>query len=291
MHIEVGYRVLAEALFIASGWFWAPISQTSQALVCHTPQLELCLAQLPSTVKRQLPSNRAQLRLQMGGRGAMARPVSHSSIAGVVFLSVENIPMSSSALWGGEVYALPLAASQQLTLIHELGHLATARLPVDYWGQEGLTPYQHEWLADFYLVWHLAKQGEPMALAWQQYHKRNLAVFESVQAMSHWTTPMLSQLLARYTWQQLGQFERFSALIAEVYPHLHQYKADELNEFSSLLQQLFGASKLHDLPQYMFWRRPAMAQYIRPTLERMMGQQAATAWLVEQAMNSPVHGE
>ncbi|MDX1283225.1 hypothetical protein [Shewanella colwelliana] len=130
-----------------------------------------------------------------------------------------------------------------------------------------------------------------MALAWQQYHKRNLAVFESVQAMSHWTTPMLSQLLARYTWQQLGQFERFSTLIAEVYPHLHQYKADELNEFSSLLQQLFGASKLHDLPQYMFWRRPAMAQYIRPTLERMMGQQAATAWLVEQAMNSPVHGE
>ncbi|QYK02007.1 hypothetical protein [Shewanella psychrotolerans] len=276
--------MITEALLLASAWFWAPMPQ-GQALVCQSPQLTICLAQLPADARQQLPQDPNVLLQEMGHRGAMARPIRHQSITGVILLATDNIPRASSALLNGQVYSLTLQHAVQLTLLHELGHLAIASSHSIYLNNHRLSGYQHEWLADIYLLWSLAKNNQPNDLAWQQYHRRNLAVFASTSAMSHWTTPMLGQLMQIYSWQQLAEFEGFDALIDDLYPRLSQYDQDELNEFSSLIQRVFGSGVMHSLPHYMFWRRPEMGRYIRPTIETLMGKQAAESWLTQNAMN------
>lgn len=280
--------MIAGTLLIASAWFWAPMPQ-GQALVCHTSHIHECLAQLPPEARAQLPLNSQTLVSQMGRRGAMVRPlgdpgVTNLSVTGLVLLAEARIPKSYSALWNGQVYALPIAQAKQMTLAHELGHLAVSRSRSTYLQADKLTPYQHEWLADFYLLWSLAKAGRPQTLAWQQYHRRNLEVFENVKAISHWSTPMLSQLLTRYSWQALGAFADFDSLIDAIYPDLVQYDQETLDEFASLLHRVFGAATQAKLPHYMFWRRPEMGVIIRPTLNHLMGEQAADRWLTEQAM-------
>lgn len=276
--------MITEAILLASAWFWAPMPQ-GQALVCQTPQLIECLAQLPEDARQQLPQDPNVLLQDMGLRGAMARPIRHRHITGVILLASDNIPRTSSALWNGQVYSLTLQDAVRLTLLHELGHLAIASSHSFYLNNHRLSGYEHEWLADIYLLWSLAKNNQPNELAWQQYHRRNLAVFASTSAMSHWTTPMLAQLMQIYSWQQLAKFERFDALIDDLYPRLTQYDQDELNEFSSLIQRVFGSGVMHSLPHYMFWRRPQMGRYIRPTIEAVMGKQAAESWLTQNAMN------
>ncbi|MXR69816.1 hypothetical protein GNT65_14230 [Shewanella sp. JBTF-M18] len=275
--------MIPETLLIASAWFWAPMP-TGQALVCQTSHIHDCLTQLPSEARAQLPSNPEALMTQMGRRGAMVRPLADPEITGLVLMFDERLPKAYSALWNGQVYALPIEQAYEMTLLHELGHLAVSRSRSPYLQADELTPYQHEWLADFYLLWSLAREGQGESLAWQQYHRRNLEVFESVTAISHWSTPMLSQLLERYSWQTLGAFEDFDSLIDVVYPDLVQYDQETLDEFASLLQWLFGAATQAKLPQYMFWRRSEMGRFIRPTVRHMMGELAAEQWLTEQAM-------
>ncbi|MCG9697568.1 hypothetical protein [Shewanella sp. Isolate11] len=282
--------MIFQALLIATSWFWTPLtmsgdihSQNSQALVCHVQTLALCLAQLPESARQQLPDIE-RLRQDMGQRGAMARPIQHDDIAGVILLNVDNIPKASSALLNGRVYSLALHNTLDMTLRHELGHLAITSSNSTYLTQKRLTTFQHEWLADFYLFWSLAKAGQPIELAWQQYHRRNIGIFESVDAMSHWSTPMLTQLLESYSWQALAQFEDFDALIDECYPRLKQYNQDELNEYASLIQRLFGSTMQHNLPHYMFWRRPEMGRFIKPTVEQLMGKTQAHQWLIQQRL-------
>ncbi|WP_110455931.1 hypothetical protein [Shewanella algidipiscicola] len=275
--------MISEALLLASAWLWVPMSH-GQALVCHTPELVQCLAQLPRDARQQLPPKRELLK-ELGHRGAMAKPIDHPAITGVVLLNPDNIPRLSSARWSGKLYSLALDNAVQMTLWHELGHLAVTSSASALLTQYPLSGYQHEWLADTYLVWSLAQQGQGRHLAWQQYHKRNLAVFDNVIALSHWSAPMLVQLLHSYSWQELGQFEDFDHLIDEIYPTLQQYQIDELNEFASLLHYLFGQGVNHRLPHYMFWRRAQMADVIRPTLEHLMGKAQALAWLDEQTMS------
>ncbi|QYJ94439.1 hypothetical protein [Shewanella spartinae] len=275
--------MIPETLLIASAWFWAPMPQ-GQALVCQTSHVQECLAQLPSNARAQLPLNPQTLLSQMGRRGAMVRPLTDPYVTGLVLLHDERIPKAYSALWNGQVYALPIEQAYQMTLAHELGHLAVSRSNSTYLKSDKLTSYQHEWLADFYLLWSLARAGKAETLAWQQYHRRNLEVFESVAAISHWSTPMLAQLLDRYSWQALGAFENFDSLIDAIYPDLVQYDQETLDEFASLLHWLFGAANQAKLPQYMFWRRSEMGAFIRPTLKQLMGEQAAENWMTEQAM-------
>ncbi|ABO22532.1 hypothetical protein SHLO109777_10310 [Shewanella loihica] len=275
--------MIPETLLIASAWFWAPMPQ-GQALVCQTSHVQECLGQLPSNARAQLPLNPQTLLSQMGRRGAMVRPLTDADITGLVLLHDERIPKAYSALWNGQVYALPIEQAYQMTLAHELGHLAVSRSSSVYLKADRLTPYQHEWLADFYLLWSLAREGQAETLAWQQYHRRNLEVFESVTAISHWSTPMLAQLLDRYSWQALGAFEHFDSLIDAIYPELVQYDQETLDEFASLLHWLFGAANQAKLPQYMFWRRAEMGAFIRPTLRQLMGEQAAENWMTQQAM-------
>ncbi|QDF74232.1 MULTISPECIES: hypothetical protein [Shewanella] len=275
--------MILETFLIASAWFWAPMP-SGQALVCQTSQITDCLAELPPKARVQLPGDPQLLLKQMGRRGAMVKPLSHPQVTGLVLLAKERIPSAYSALWNGQVYVLPIAQGYQMTLAHELGHLAVSRSSSVYLQTDKLSPYQHEWLADFYLLWSLARAGQSETLAWQQYHRRNLEVFESVTAISHWSPPMLSQLLARYTWQALGQFDDFDSLIDAIYPELVQYEQPELDEFASLIQRVFGAGTMHNLPQYMFWRRPKMGEFIRPTIRHMMGEPAAEQWLIQQSM-------
>lgn len=269
---------------LASAWFWVPMPQ-GQALVCQTPQLSNCLAQLSPETRRQLPSDPNLLLQQMARRGAMAIPLNDPHVTGSILLSVDNIPRSLSARWNGQVYSLQLQQAVNLTLLHELGHLAVASSHSPYLTKTLLSPYQHEWLADIYLLWSLAKQDQRRDLAWQQYHRRNLAVFDSRFAMSHWTSPMLAQLMEIYDWEQLAKFEQFDLLINQLYPQLKQYDQDELDEFSSLMQRVFGTVMMHNLPHYMFWRRGEMGRYIRPTIEAVMGKPAAQVWLDKNGMN------
>lgn len=276
--------MIAEALLLASAWFWVPMPQ-GQALVCQTPQLIECLAQLPQDARQQLPQDPSLLLQEMGLRGAMARPIRHQIITGVILLATDNIPRASSALLNGQIYSLTLQHAVQLTLLHELGHLAIASSHSPHLRHQPLSTYQHEWLADIYLLWSLAKKNQSNELAWQQYHRRNLAVFASASAMSHWTTPMLAQLMRLYSWEELAHFEQFDTLIDDLYPRLMQYDQDELDEFSSLIQRVFGSGVMHSLPHYMFWRRPEMGRYIRPTIETLMGKQAAASWLTQNAMS------
>ncbi|MCE9677675.1 hypothetical protein LZP69_00530 [Shewanella sp. AS1] len=276
--------MIAASLLLA-GALWAQVGE-SQALVCQRVQLAECLQHLPEETRAQLSQNLKQLTTQMGQRGAMVRPLrqNQSKIAGVVLLDSSNIPHSQSILLDGRVYSLTLRQAEEMTLRHELGHLAVTHSRSSYLTQTKLSGYQHEWLADLYLFWSLARDKQENELAWQQYHRRNLAVFESVAAISHWSTPMLAQVFEQYSWQQLGEFRDFDALIDAIYPKLRQYNQDELNEFASLIQQLFGANKRHHLPRYIFWRRPELGRYIQPTLEQLMGKSGAEAWLEQQAL-------
>ncbi len=289
--------MIFKGLLLASSWFWLPIeigSQTAlhhpsiplsqtqlqapQALVCHLQQLEACLDQLPAKARQQLPYTAGLLR-EMGQRGAMAKPINDGNIKGLILIDTDNIPQSSSVLIEGRVYSFPLQNSLEMTLIHELGHLAIDSSNSAYLSQVKLTTYQHEWLADFYLFWSLAKQGQPIERAWQQFHRRNISVFESVDAMSHWSSPMLIQLLETYSWQTLGEFDSFDTLIDDIYPQLKQYNQDELNEYASLIQHLFSRGIQQSLPNYMFWRRTDMGHYIKPTIELLLGSDAGKLWL------------
>ncbi len=287
--------MIFQGLLLASSGFWLPISapvdtgsqtdlqastQLFQALVCPVQQLESCLTQLPSKAQLQLP-HIARLQQEIGLRGAMAKPIDVGVIKGLILIDVDNIPQTNSILIDGKVYSLPLQQALEMTLLHELGHLVINSSNSRYLSQANLTVYQHEWLADFYLLWMLAKQGQSIGLAWQQLHRRNIGVFESVDAMSHWSSPMLVQLLECYSWQTLGEFDSFDDLIDVIYPQLQQYSQGELNEYASLLKHLFSRGIQQSLPNYMFWRRAAMGRYIKPTIDQLLGREAAELWLTE----------
>ncbi|MCD8475287.1 MAG: hypothetical protein LRY40_00435, partial [Shewanella fodinae] len=61
--------------------------------------------------------------------------------------------------------------------------------------------------------------------------------------------------------------------VSDFFPNLQRYDKDAIAEFSSLLQRVFGAGSVLPLPDYMFWRRPALGAVLKPTLVRLMGQQ------------------
>ncbi|WP_394203286.1 hypothetical protein [Shewanella waksmanii] len=267
-------------LLVASSWLWTPLSQ-GQALVCSITALEQCIAQVPKHVAHKVPNTLSQAQQALGGRGALVYPFDDASIEGLVLLSESAIPTQVSAYWNEQTYSLPLKQQYELTLWHELGHIEIGKLQPQ---QAPWSAYQHEWLADVYLVWRLALERRDEALAWQQYHRRNLALMTDVAAMSHWSSPILWQLFQRYTWSELGEFSDFQSLFNDFYPHCHQYSKDELAEYASLVGRTFGRGRTFSLPNYMFWRRPALGQYLQPTLSTMMGERVANDWLLEHQM-------
>ncbi|NRB22650.1 hypothetical protein [Shewanella sp.] len=270
------------ALALSSGVYWTEVG-AKQALVCQMTELGSCLAHLPPRVRQQVPNSIDGLNRAMGRRGAMVLPLVDTQVSGLILISPSNIPQTILVDLSGELYSFPLVESQQLTLWHELGHLQAVDL-VDKGLMEGLTDYQHEWLADCYLVWRSAREKQGLDLAWQQYHRRNIDVMQDVSFMSHWTVPVLSQLLSRYKVEELTHFETFEALMGDFLPQLEQANQDTLDEFSSLIHRSFSTQASLQLPSYMYWRKPALRRYFESTLVSLLGREAADLWLREQSL-------
>ncbi|WP_244623405.1 hypothetical protein [Shewanella salipaludis] len=270
------------ALALASGLYWTQVG-SAQALVCPVSLLSLCLEELSPEVRRQLPDSESKILGAMGLRSAMVMPTSDAECAGLVLVNDNGDRTSLSVNLGGEGYSLPLTRQHELTLWHELGHLQNLALRGTVLPLE-LRPYQHEWLADIYLVWRSVHETGSLDLAWQQYHRRNLAVLADVTNMSHWSPPVLRQLLEKYDAGQLMGFGHYADFLKASYPLLRQYDADALGEFSSLIQRTFGPGAVQDLPRYIFWRKARLGYYLQPTLRALMGPNAADAWLTQAAM-------
>ena len=270
------------ALALSAGFYWTDVGP-KQALVCQVAELESCLANLSTQVRRQLPQTIDGLNHAMARRGAMVLPLVDTEVSGLILISPSHIPQTILVDLSGELHSFPLVESQKLTLWHELGHLQAAVL-VDKGLMEGLTDYQHEWVADCYLVWRSARETQGLDLAWQQYHRRNIDVMKDVSFMSHWTVPVLSQLLSRYNLEELTRFATFDALMRDFLPQLEQANQDTLDEFSSLIHRSFSTQASLHLPSYMYWRKPALRQYFESTLVSLLGRDGANLWLQEQSM-------
>ena len=270
------------ASLLTATLFWADIGP-KQALVCPPAVITQCLATLPDKVRQQLPSDKTRYSDALALRAAMSIPVNDPAIAGIVLWAPEQLASSQSALWNGQVYQLPLEQQPLLTLWHELGHLEIKRLqgsvlPIN------LTTLEYEWLADCYMTWRSAKSTGTLALAWQQYDRRNLGVITDIDNLSHWSALYLLPMLTDYSAAQIASFPTFKDFVADFFPKVHRFDNDAVAEFSSLLQRVFGSGSVHPLPGYMFWRRPALGQILRPTFSRLMGESAAKKWLQQQRM-------
>ncbi|MCL1137613.1 hypothetical protein [Shewanella pneumatophori] len=266
-----------------NGFIWTEIA-SKKALVCELHQFSLCLAQLPDSARALLPLPASHYTQLLGKRGAMVLPLRHAQVAGVVLTDFKQLPSQQTINWGVGHFSLPLKRQAELTYWHELGHLYA----IDALSQEGeviKSQYQHEWLADLYLVWRIAVETQSTELAWQQYHRRNIAMMADSEFMSHWSVPVLAQVLALYSAEQLAGFSNFRQFYADVSVKLELQDQDTLSEFSSLIQRTFGAGTVQPLPGYMYWRKPKLGEYLKPTLIALMGQDAAKKWLAQQQMD------
>ncbi|GIU50333.1 hypothetical protein TUM4438_35930 [Shewanella sairae] len=274
--------ISSAAVATATGFFWADIGP-KKALVCELSELDACLIQLPSLARAQLPRSPHRFKSLLGQRGAMVLPLKDVNIAGLVITDFVNLPARQTINWGVGHFSLILNQQAQVTYWHELGHLFAVEALAKQ-NKRLTSPYQHEWMADVYLVWRIAHETNSLALAWQQYHRRNLAVMADSEFMSHWSVPVLAQMLERYTAAELQQFSSFNDFWQDFSASLVLHDNDSLNEFSSLMQRTFGAGTVQPLPGYMYWRKPKLGQYLKPTLEHIMGAAEAQRWLTSQQM-------
>ena len=261
---------------IAEAGTWVAVLD-KQALVCQLVDLASCLRNLPLSLQHQTALSAINIRQSMGLKSAMVLVVEHESIAGIIIVQAEREPKSQTGSLGLNTYGIELVNQAQLSLWHELGHLHTI-------GLQGkvlpiiLSDYQHEWLADVYVFWRLG-QTKQLHLAWQQLHRRNLAVIHDSDNLSHWSAPQLQFLLQQYDQHILATEVNYVDFITEVYPRLPNYSDRDMAEFSSLIQRTFGAGVVQPLPNYMFWRQPSLAAILQPTLSYLMGENAAQTWL------------
>ncbi|MGL5047374.1 MAG: hypothetical protein ACRC6S_07390, partial [Shewanella sp.] len=230
-----------------------------------------------------LPTTLDQFKLDLGQRSAMVMPVQDRRIAGLVLVNEQLTPQVQLATVDRVTYQLPLLEQPQLTLWHELGHLENVALQGTVLPTQ-LSEYQHEWLADIYLVWRIARERGDLALAWQQYHRRNLEALTAPQHLSHWSSPMLMQVLNRYDAVQVARFTDYRDFLMDFYPNVTQLEPRLLGEYSSLMQRTFGASVMQPLPKYLFWRKADLGRYLQPTLVVLMGNEQAHHWLAQHSM-------
>ncbi|QIR13668.1 hypothetical protein [Shewanella aestuarii] len=249
-----------------------------KALICQLQQLDSCLTSLPIHLQQQAALSSQAIRLAMGFKNAMVLSVSHATIAGVIVIQPEREPVNQSGLLGVTTYAIGLKDQARLSLWHEIGHLHNINLQADTLPAQ-LSAYQHEWLADVYLLWRIAQEGVGLEFAWQQLHRRNLAVIQDSENLSHWSSPQLQFLLQRFDSKALQEYSDYAHFIADVYPLLPNYTSREIAEYSSLIQRTFGSGVVQPLPNYMYWRHSSLALVLSPTLTKLMGESAAQNWL------------
>ncbi|WOT04557.1 hypothetical protein [Shewanella youngdeokensis] len=276
---------LLVGMTLTGGFAWDNIG-TKQVLICDLGQLEHCLRQLPLSARPLLPTTET-IRTSLGRRAAMALPTPHEDVAGVIVTDLTQLPSERSVNWGVGDFSLALFRKADMTYWHELGHfqaIETAKaLDITI-----SSSFQHEWLADLYLIWRSAKETNSLALAWQQYHRRNIDVMSSIDFLSHWSVPIMSQVLALYSAEELVDFTNFDAFLIDSWPQITVPTSGELAEFSSLIQRTFGAGTVQPLPGYMYWRKPALGQYLKPTLSELMGRRSANQWLSSQYMDGRI---
>lgn len=269
-------------LTLVSSLSWVPIAD-KQALICPLSALNKCLDTLPASVRTQLPDTLEQFKRDIGFRSAMVIPVDDSHFSGLILVNKQETPQIEVVNIDGVTYQLDLREQSLLTLWHELGHLENIALQGSILPND-LSTYQHESLADIYLIWRIARENNNFALAWQQYHRRNLAALTNAHNMSHWSAPMMIQVLNKCSPAQVGQYARYRDFLADFYPKIDQLEPRTLNEFSSLIQRTFGGSVLQSLPEYLFWRKSELGLYLKPTFILLMGEEKAHDWLVQNSM-------
>lgn len=255
------------------------------AIICPIVEYEQCLMLLPNTVAMRLPSYNATVR-SLGLKSAMVFPIIDDDIAGIVVVN-DSLPLlSQSVAFNGKTYQLDLDKQAELTLWHEIGHLNNIALQGHRLPNE-LSAYEHEWLADIYLTWRLAHESNNLILAWQQLHRRNMAVMNNKDNMSHWSSPQLLWLLSHYQAEDIVKFDNYSHFISVLYPQIQPIKPTEMKEIASLVQRTFGDGSVQPLPRYMYWRQAQLIEVLHPTLELLMGDNAAKQWLIEQFDEAP----
>ena len=268
------------AFSLTTSLLLAPVD-TKQVVLCETPLLKSCLQTLSVDVRGQLPASVDEIKQLLGQRGAMVLPLRNKHVAGVVLLARDRLPQSLSIELFGSLYSFTLSEQLAVTIWHEVGHLEAINL-VEMGVIDSLTSYRHEWIADCYLIWRSAKEGKGLDLAWQQYHRRNLNMMQSADNISHWTVPVMAQVLEHYDAEQLADFNRFSDFIQDALPRLFEEEQDTLDEFASLFHRTFNTQAMRPLPDYMFWRKPVLAQLIAPTLVSLLGESATRNWMQKQ---------
>ncbi|QDE30087.1 hypothetical protein [Shewanella polaris] len=258
--------------------YFTPIAK-KQALVCSLPALKKCIALLPLSLQHQTSFSVANIRRAIGRKSAMVLVAESDSIAGVIIINPAKDMLEQSGAIGLTTYQLPLTNQTKLTLWHEIGHLYNISLQGSVLPYS-LTEYQHEWLADLYLLWCVAQQYQQLDLVWQQFHRRNLALINDSGNLSHWSAPQLQIVLSHYDVQQLQHFSRYEDFLTAVYPLMPAWSPRDMGEFSSLVQRTF--SSVQSLPEYMFWRQPELIQVLTPTLKQLMGKTKSQQWLKKQ---------
>jgi hypothetical protein len=272
--------VIWTAFALTTSLLLAPVD-TKQVVLCETPLLKSCLQTLSVDVRGQLPASVNEIKQLLGQRGAMVLPLRDTHIAGVVLLARDRLPQSLSIELFGSLHSFTLSEQLAVTLWHEVGHLEAINL-VESGVIDSLSSYRHEWIADCYLIWRAAKEGKGLDLAWQQYHRRNLNMMQSADNISHWTVPVMAQVLEHYDAEQLVKFDTFSDFIQDALPRIFEDEQDTLDEFASLFHRTFNTQAMHPLPDYMFWRKPALAQLLEPTLVTLLGESATRDWMQKQ---------
>lgn len=267
------------ALALASSLSWVDVGE-KKALVCEISspaQSIACLEALPLDASRQLNLSSSELSLQLGRRSAVAMPIEHDKVAGIVLFNDLNTPKVQTAAWNGIVYQLDLQQQPKLTFWHELGHLYLSEFEFSY-PEFKFDAFRHEVFADAYLVWRVAREYSNLDLAWQQYHRRNLAMVDNQRNMSHWSAPILLQVLTKYNKQTLAEFSSFDAFLMDFLAKNDLPTDDELGEYASLMRRTFGPGVVQPLPGYMFWRKEGLKQILSPTFALVMGERKANIW-------------
>lgn len=270
------------ALALTTGLYLTQVND-KQVLLCETELIQPCLQELSPDARRQLPAIAAEVNRLLGVRGAMVLPLQDTDIAGVILLDRQQLPHSLSVELSGSLHSFTLAQQLEVTLLHETGHLEAIAL-LESGVIDALSPYRHEWIADCYLIWRLAKKGKGLDLAWQQYHRRNVNMMQSVENVSHWTVPIMAQVFEHYDVEQLVKFDSFNGFMQDALPKLSEESQDSLDEFASLFHRTFSTQVMHFLPDYMFWRKPVLGQLLEPTLVTLLGAPAAREWMKNQKL-------
>lgn len=252
------------------------------ALVCQLSALAPCLVQAPTSAYQQLPSATV-IEQAMGGRGAMALPLEHTQVAGVIVMAKDKLPGFVQSILSGRSLQLDLHRQEQLTLWHELGHLQIKRLT----GAHEYSRWQHETLADLFMLWLSVRIEGNYNLGWQQYHRRNLSLINDISHLSHWSVPVLHRAMTEYSADELAAFAQFEELVAAMalMPGDDSWpEPDLLDEYASLVQRLFGRGAVQALPGYLYWHREKLGRLFGPSLSAMLGAEGAQQLMSQHAL-------